>query len=148
MLSGPDDFDVRYEGGKLGSPSSFREATVADDGLTLNPMRRAADENKKKKKTGDSAATAQQHWKTLQRSVSSRSAVNASNEPGLERTSSAAAGISSSNKMYLLQAREVRKNFLMFSLALVAVIVVVLAGFGTLAAEDSQLQTVQYLGSM
>ena len=47
MLSGPDDFDVRYEGGKLGSPSSFREATVADDGLTLNPMRRAADENKR-----------------------------------------------------------------------------------------------------
>ena len=40
------------------------------------------------------------------------------------------------------------ENFLMYSLGLVAFIVVVLAGFGTLAAEDSQLQTVQYLGTM
>jgi hypothetical protein len=127
----------------------------AGDGLTVNPMRGAdTDEEKTQNADGaqgggasqDNSGMARQRWNSIRRSIVPDA--GSATADVLIRTSFGAATATSEGKMYFLQARQIRKNFLMYSLALVAIIVVVLAGFGTLAAQDSQLQTVQYLGTM
>ena len=142
------------------SGSSGEAARDAFDGIFRNPTEDRSPGSPRRNVVHSNPMLAErrrknsvQNWKLVRQSVFNTERSVKGIERGVGASPSSASVrqrdySSLSGNLHSWEYYRIRKNFLMYSLGLVSVVVVLLAGFGTLAAQESQLQTVQYLGKM